>query len=171
MSTTIAACRDTIPVNPFAWARRVSWFRLRAMPLSWDMKSRCSRRRRSRTRPAAISWRRTSVRGRPAARANACKRSLCSVSRRRVMRYSCFRALLSGGRPPVCLGCFMDSIVRSLDQRDESRKASFWLTKTQTCLLTFSYLACVWEEYAVETALPAKTRSNPYAPDKGATDR
>ena len=56
-----------------------------------------------------------------------------------------------------------------LDHRDESCKASFWLTKTQTCLTTFSYPACVWAQYVVGTVSPANTRSNPYAPDKDAT--
>lgn len=58
-----------------------------------------------------------------------------------------------------------------LDHRDESRKASFWLTKTQTCITIFSYPACVWAQYVVGTVSPANTRSNPYAPDKGATGR
>ena len=37
MAVTIAACRTLTAARPLALASRVSWFRFRAMPLSWAM--------------------------------------------------------------------------------------------------------------------------------------
>ena len=36
MAVTIAACRTLTAARPLALASRVSWFRFRATPLSWD---------------------------------------------------------------------------------------------------------------------------------------
>ena len=78
MAVMIAACRTLTAARPLALASRVSWFRFRAMPLSWAMKSSCSRVIRALTVPRSISWRRTSAGGCPASRQRAEKRSFRS---------------------------------------------------------------------------------------------
>ena len=50
MAVTIAACRTLTAARPLALASRVSWFRFRATPFSWAMKSSCSRVIRARYR-------------------------------------------------------------------------------------------------------------------------
>ena len=78
MAVTIAACRTLTAARPLALASRVSWFRFRAMPLSWTMKSSCSRVILALTVPRSISWRRTSAGGCPASRQRAEKRGFRS---------------------------------------------------------------------------------------------
>ena len=102
MAVTIAACRTLTAARPLALASRVSWFRLRAMPLSWAMKSSCSRVIRALTVPRSISWRRTSAGGCPASRQRAENRSFRSGLSRVLTTYLRMRPMPTFGRPP-CL--------------------------------------------------------------------
>lgn len=102
MAVMIAACRTLTAARPLALASRVSWFRFRAMPLSWAMKSSCSRVIRALTVPRSISWRRTSAGGCPASRQRAENRSFRSGLSRVLTTYLRMRPILTFGRPP-CL--------------------------------------------------------------------
>ena len=106
MAVTIAACRTLTAAKPLALASRVSWFRFRAMPLSWTMKSSCSRVIRALTVPRSISWRRTSAGGCPASRQRAEKRSFRSGLSRVLTTYLRMRPILTFGRPPCLLYVF-----------------------------------------------------------------
>ena len=102
MAVTIAACRTLTAARPLALASRVSWFRFRATPLSWAMKSSCSRVIRALTVPRSISWRRTSAGGCPASRQRAENRSFRSGLSRVLTTYLWMRPMPTFGRPP-CL--------------------------------------------------------------------
>lgn len=128
MAVMIAACRTLTAARPLALASRVSWFRFRAMPLSWAMKSSCSRVIRALTVPWSISWRRTSADGCPASRQRAENRSFRSGLSRVLMTYLRMRLMPTFGRPPCLLyvffGVFMTGCFDRLcyiccsDQRD-----------------------------------------------------
>ena len=106
MAVMIAACRTLTAARPLALASRVSWFRFRAMPLSWAMKSSCSRVIRALTVPRSISWRRTSAGGCPASRQRAEKRSFRSGLSRVLTTYLQMRPMPTFGRPPCLLYVF-----------------------------------------------------------------
>ena len=106
MAVTIAACRTLTAARPLALASRVSWFRFRAMPLSWAMKSSCSRVIRALTVPRSISWRRTSAGGCPASRQRAENRSFRSGLSRVLTTYLQMRPMPTFGRPPCLLYVF-----------------------------------------------------------------
>ena len=114
MAVTIAACRTLTAARPLALASRVSWFRLRAMPLSWAMKSSCSRVIRALTVPRSISWRRTSAGGCPASRQRAEKRSFRSGLSRVLTTYFADAAdadFRASALFAVCfLRCFHDEV-------------------------------------------------------------
>lgn len=147
MAVTIAACRTLTAARPLALASRVSWFRLRAMPLSWAMKSSCSRVIRALTVPRSISWRRTSAGGCPASRQRAEKRSCRSGLSRVLTTYLRMRPMPTFGRPPCLLyfffgvsmtGCFDRLFMLYIVQtsgilRRPAGKAEFSSMKTQTC--------------------------------------
>ena len=107
MAVTIAACRTLTAARPLALASRVSWFRFRAMPLSWAMKSSCSRVIRALTVPRSISWRRTSAGGCLASRQRAEKRSFRSGLSRVLTTYLQMRPMPTFGRPP----CFVFGLL------------------------------------------------------------
>ena len=106
MAVTIAACRTLTAVRPLALASRVSWFRFRATPFSWAMKSSCSRVIRALTVPRSISWRRTSAGGCPASRQRAEKRSFRSGLSRVLTTYLRMWPMPTFGRPPCLLYVF-----------------------------------------------------------------
>ena len=106
MAVTIAACRTLTAARPLALASRVSWFRFRATPFSWAMKSSCSRVIRALTVPRSISWRRTSAGGCPASRQRAENRSFRSGLSRVLTTYLWMRPMPTFGRPPCLLYVF-----------------------------------------------------------------
>ena len=106
MAVMIAACRTLTAARPLALASRVSWFRFRATPFSWAMKSSCSRVIRALTVPRSISWRRTSAGGCPASRQRAENRSFRSGLSRVLTTYLRMRPILTFGRPPCLLYVF-----------------------------------------------------------------